>query len=175
MDAATRQKWVDWSQILSAVLVVVSLVYVAIEVRQSVKLGSADVETEIYDRLYDMGRMIVESDGLAGIVLRAREDIGQLTPEERFRYAQYQLLFFDTWEFAAVQYDDGVLGAEDWVSWECWFIREARRRPPEAFEDNLRSYFDDFIKYVRENVAWGEESHPKLEGCSTVLKTTSVE
>lgn len=145
---------VSIAEIISALAVVVTLVYAVSELKRSRALTSTSIETVLYDRMLEMDRLLVEADGFAGIVVRAREDPQGLASSELARYLGYEHIFFDAWEAAVQARNNSLMSEEMFESWDRFFAADASRRPKLAWTGNLRFYNADFIEYVEGRVRW---------------------
>jgi hypothetical protein len=139
---------VSIAEIISALAVVVSLVYVANEFRRSRALTSTDVQTILYERVQEMERLVVESAELADIIVRASGDPESLSPADRARFLAFEHIFYDSWELGWISHEEGVLGPAGWSTWNDWFAEEARRRPRFGWTENRKHFDDDFLRYV---------------------------
>lgn len=63
--------------------IVATLIYAVGEFRQSRALGSTDIEAILYSRIMELDWLVIESEGMAGIVLRANQDPSSLTQLEQ--------------------------------------------------------------------------------------------
>jgi hypothetical protein len=154
MRAGKLRTAVSMAEIISALAVVVTLVYAVSELKRSRALTSTNIETVLYDRMLEMDRLLVEADGFADVVVRAREDPESLTSSERTRYLAYEHIFFDAWEAAVQARRSGLMSEAMFESWDDFFAADAARRPSLAWTGNLRFYDQEFIEYVEGRVTW---------------------
>ena len=152
MGRMNLQTGVAMAEIVSAVAVVLSLLYVSNEFKRSRTLTSTDVQTILYERMLEMDRLLIEAEGLADLLIQAGEEPGTLVPEDSTRFLAYEHIFYDTWELAWTAHGDGVMEESAWESWNAWFGVEAQRRPVLGWAANQRHYGEDFIEYVNELV-----------------------
>jgi hypothetical protein len=100
------------AEISAAVLVIVSLIYVGIQIQQNtdtLKLSTAHNTAEDFSAPY---LIIAERGEIADIFLRGMQDIAALEPVERLRFYAYFHKFFRTYENAYYQFRRGALEAE---------------------------------------------------------------
>lgn len=145
---------VSIAEIISALAVVVTLVYAVGELKRTRALTSTNIETVLYDRMLEMDRLVVEANGFADILVRANEDPETLTSSARARYLAYEHIFFDAWETAVQARDNNLMSDESFDSWDRFFAADASRRPKLAWTGNLRFYNAEFIAYVEGRVTW---------------------
>ena len=145
---------VSLAQVVSAFVMVFTLLYAVSEWVRIQDTTSQDLQYSLYDRLNEMDLLLAESDQLADIVLRARSDPQSLAPAERIRYLAYENIFYNAWNSAYDAWTNGLIGAKEYELWERWFTADAARRPKFAWTDNLRSFNPHFIQYVESRVDW---------------------
>lgn len=142
------QTVVALAEIVTAVAVVVSLLYAASEFRRSRTLTSTDVETILYERMLEMDRLLIENAYLAEVRVVLAEQPESLTPADRERFLAYEHIFYDSWELAWIAREDDVLNEEAWNDWNGWFVAEAQRRPRMGWTGNRKNHGEEFARYV---------------------------
>jgi hypothetical protein len=109
----------DWNMIgaiaeaIGAMGIIISLLYVASQVRQNSKLSRAATRTALADGAQRLASDVVENDDIARILHAAMQG-QEVEPHERFRIQSrcYRDLRF--WDNAFYQYKEGLLTAEEW-------------------------------------------------------------
>ena len=150
MRRSSLRTAVSAAEIVTALAVVISLLYAATEFRRSRTLTSTNVQTILYSRMLEMDRMLIENGELADILIAVATDAQSLTPGDTVRYLAYEHIFYDSWELAWIAHDDGVLEDRAWAGWNEWFVAEVRRRAPLGWAGNRKNHGDDFVRYVDE-------------------------
>jgi len=145
---------VSIAEIISALAVVVTLVYAVSELKRSQLLTSSNIETVLYDRMLEMDRLTVEADGLAEILTRAYDDPESLNPVERARFLAFEHIFYDAWEAAVEAWKSDLMDEETFRSWDDYFAADAAPRTRAAWTGNLQYYNGDFVDYVESRVQW---------------------
>ncbi|HSR51705.1 MAG TPA: hypothetical protein VLV83_12820 [Acidobacteriota bacterium] len=146
------QTAVSLAEIVTALAVVVSLVYAANEFSRSRDLTSTDVQTIVYDRMLEMDRLLIENKDIADILVRVTKDPGGLTAADTARFLAYEHIFYDSWELTWTAYNEGILKEDAWKDWNAWFAAEAGRRSPSGWAGNRKNHGDDFVQYVESRV-----------------------
>ena len=114
----TLEQWAFIAQIISAVAVVASLVFVGIQLRQataSIRASSSQAHSGLYT---DLVKSIIDNDDMARIWstgLRTPED---LTEIEWVRFVAYASALFRLYESSRVQWLNGRLDDEHWSTVE---------------------------------------------------------
>lgn len=140
IDSARLQAFASWAEVASAVAVVLSLVYLATEVRRSSTMDSRDADIVLFERIADAQRMIIQTPGLAETIATAEQRADELSPADRLRYLALQDHFYNSWEMGWYYHTDGILSDVAWTEWDEWFSAEARRRPALAWLGNRHNY-----------------------------------
>ena len=100
------------AEISAAVLVIVSLMYVGVQIKQNtetLKLSTAHNTAEDFTGIY---LSLAERGELADIFFRGLQGLDALEPVERLRFYAYFHKFFRTYENAYYQFTRGALEAE---------------------------------------------------------------
>ena len=115
MEILTLEQAYYISQLIGTLAVIISLVYVAKQIRQNtntIKLNSAQ---NLSHELRESLALLASDAELSGIHLRAMRDIDDLAPVEKFRF--YILLnnIFRVYENAYYQYTQGTVDSGVWA------------------------------------------------------------
>ena len=127
-------------QIVSALIMVVTLLYAVTQWARTVSYTTQELEYNLYGRLHEMDLLLAESGDLADIVLRAGSDPQSLTSPERARFLAYENNFYNTWNALYGARESGLIGARQFGLWEEFFITASARRPKFGWTDNLHNY-----------------------------------
>jgi hypothetical protein len=126
MNKLRLTDWADVFGILSAVAVVASLYYVAVELDDNTATHQASNQRALVDALQQLEYGWVQDTDLARIVYRASE--GQdLEPVEQYRVESLVYLYLNNWEQALHAYTHGVMEEEIWSALDRWMISKARQ------------------------------------------------
>jgi hypothetical protein len=99
-------------QLLSAISVVVSFIYLAYQIRQNTRPMRRAAGREIARDLNELGRYFIELPDLNDLYLRALEKPQELTVGERFRFERLIPHVCSSFEVALEYHRDGLLGDE---------------------------------------------------------------
>ena len=81
-----------WSRVLEFVgqgAVVVSLVYVGVQVRQNTAAIRTNTSQQAYQQNQEVGLLVMESGEMAAILLQANRDVAALSPVDSLRYRRW--------------------------------------------------------------------------------------
>jgi hypothetical protein len=99
-------------QLLSAISIVVSLVYLAVQIRENTRAMRRAAARDVTRDLKDWGRFFIETPDLNELYLKAIGQPQELTAAERFRFERVITYTFSSFEMALEYNKDGLLGDE---------------------------------------------------------------
>lgn len=144
------EAWANLGQLISALAVVVSLVYLAFQVRQNTRSLRADTYARALDRVAAMQARLSGDSDLTSVITRGVRDTSALSPEERiqFTWAFYEM--FGAFEFMYHQSQAGALPGEVWGRWsgtlEWWMsfpgVRTWWRSKPTPFSSSFSAFVE---------------------------------
>lgn len=137
--------------------VVISLVYLAYQVRQNTRSLRAENYARVLNRMSELQSRLALDAGLNHVMVVGAEDPGRLTRSERVRFswALYELI--GTAEFMYHQSLDHTLPAPVWARWEAtlgWWLshpgmRAWWRARPTPFSQDFEAFAEDIIQNDR--------------------------
>jgi hypothetical protein len=104
-------------EIIGALAVVFSIVYLAIQIRQNAKSLQSTVEQSISNQFSSITANASMSN-IPGLLIRASKDPSELTDEEIGQVTMYTSALLRTFEHAHYQYRLGNLSRETWDAFE---------------------------------------------------------
>ena len=107
-----------WIDVSSAAAIVISLVFVGMELRQNTAAVATQALMEMSTSINEDLRAIAESESLAEIDVKARGGLQNLTDIERRRYELSWLSTINTYEAAFLAHQKGVIDDLDYSPWE---------------------------------------------------------
>ena len=154
MRRLSLESAVSLAQVVSAFVMVFTLLYAVSEWKRTVDYTTQDLENYLGQRFLEMDLLLAESDKLADIVLRTGSGPKNLTPPERARFLAYENIFYNTWNALYDARESGLIGPRQFGLWEEFFTAEAARRPKFGWTDNIHQYTPPFIEYLNSRVKW---------------------
>ena len=141
--------WASVAEIISATAVVISLLYVAIQIKHNTVAVQANTFKEVATEWGGLQLAIIENSDFAKILVKA-ESGESLTPSEAYRLSTWIFYMFANWEQAFLGYERGLLGEEEWLGWDRyyrWLVNQNHFRS--AWEANpVEGFAPSFIQYV---------------------------
>jgi hypothetical protein len=108
----TLQDLANLGEVIGAIAVIASLIYLAFEIRQNTQAMRRAATQDIHRSLNEQARCLVESPDLAALFFRASQRPSELTGEERFRFQMLLTYALSNFEMALGYYREGLLGDE---------------------------------------------------------------
>jgi hypothetical protein len=129
MQTRRLKTWVAIAEIISAIAVVFSLIYVGLEIRRTTIESDTDIQAELLTYTYERRVLVIESEDLSRILIKGYNDLNSLSAEELLRFQYYVELHFVTWERAFMARQAGVFSEELYGGWKNWFTTVAMNNP----------------------------------------------
>jgi hypothetical protein len=105
-------------QAVGALGVIVSLIYLGLQVRADARARRAQTMLEIERAYSDVMASISHHADLSDILIRAGEDMSSLTNAELYRFLMLQGQVWRAFEYAFLQYRHGHLKASEWQGFQ---------------------------------------------------------
>lgn len=113
MDWATGSALAD---MISAAAVVISLIYLAVQVRSGTRALKTTIRDSVFHSLIEWNSELMSDPDLAHIFQEGSRDITTLTERERARYVHVMYSFYKLFENIYIHYLEGSAGKEAWES-----------------------------------------------------------
>ena len=111
----TIQDWGAIGEIVGGLAVIVTLGYLAFQLRQNAMLTRAMIRQNIAESVRSMTHAGIDSDAFSSIMHRVMAG-GDVTEEEHTRFLRWLVGSFRVYENAYRQYETGLYTDEDWES-----------------------------------------------------------
>ncbi|MDH4289945.1 MAG: hypothetical protein OEV65_14490 [Aquincola sp.] len=139
--------------LIGAIAVVVSLVYLAIQVRQNTRAVRASTERAIFAQNMDFDRMVVSDPELNRIWILGRSKPDQLTEEQARRFRRLMSMYYRHFEDLYFQHQDALVGNRVFDAWRTIGM-ELSRQPGavlwwERYSGVLTEEFRHFVEQGR--------------------------
>ena len=150
-----------WGEFLGGIAVVVSLVYLASQIRQNSKLLRASTASVTYDAQNLTSSLVIQDPELARIFWEGMADRNALSEADRQRFDPLIGIIMNGFRQHFRLRRDGVLGAEQWKDMEQglrWSVQQPGHQQwwREWSETTYRGEFRDFVDgLMREGEAAG--------------------
>ena len=141
----------DAAELVGIVAIVISLIFVGLEVRQSAAATRGATQQALADAAREASAALVEDVETAELILRflSATDWSDFTEAERFRSVILFTSMLRVYESAYYQRNEGNLSVELWAGWEASLRGVAPMPGVALYWTERRHYFDErFRLYV---------------------------
>ena len=105
-------------EIVGALAVVLSLVYLAVQVRENTRALRRAATGEAVAAVREWSHRLIDNPSINQLFRKGLEGMENLSADERARFVALLFNFFKTFEHLHYQYAEGGLDPEVWVGWE---------------------------------------------------------
>lgn len=161
-------------EIVGALAVVLTLVYLAVQVRQNTTALRGATAAEAVGAVREWNSRLIDDLVVSELFAKGVEDPTQLSDAERRRFVPIAFNFFKTVEHLHYQYARGTLDPEIWAGWEVVLTGYMASAGMQAYYKERRSAFS------REFQLWVDRSSPdpgfmRIKGLADALSSASPE
>lgn len=151
----TLEYWALIAEIAGATAVVMSVIYLGVQVRANTKVLRSQAHFNALSLAQRPFEMVIDNEGLSKIL-----DVGfatpeKLTPEQWIRCGNYMFMQFNAWEYLYYQHRDDSIPKELWVGADAYFKQLIDTKTGYSrFWSEFQSAFDEpFRSYVANEFA----------------------
>ncbi len=142
-----------WGELVGIVAVVVSVGFVAYELRQNTEAVRVANHQALVAMDLEKNAWLRDPE-FAETYVRARSDFGALSPVQVRQYMTFIADTFNAWEFAHITYVDGAMTENIWLGWDGFYRSELATAGGRIFwTDQRPNYSPAFRAYVDSIVA----------------------
>jgi hypothetical protein len=147
-------------QIIGALAVVISLFYVAHQIRQNTNAVRSATAQTVHEHFAKWYHLVAADDELAQIVAKGLRDYGSLSEKERVRFVATFMAFLSYTQNAFLKWREGLLASPLWMGWEHVIMNLVGAPGGKAFwKDRAYMFGDEFRRYVETDLM-KREPHP---------------
>ncbi|HSM31552.1 MAG TPA: hypothetical protein VK854_12710 [Woeseiaceae bacterium] len=147
------QSLASLGEIIGAIAVVVSLVYLAVQVRQSTRAQRLENASRILDRTAAMQAALSRDPAMSTLFAKGISDPSKLTPQERIQFTWAMYEFFGALEFMFLAAKEDSIPDEIWQRWSsaaAWWLTFPGVQAwwdvrPIPFADSFSSYVESLL------------------------------
>lgn len=141
-------------EIIGAIAVVVSLIYLAVQVRQNTQAQRTENFSRALDRVAAIQAALSQDSGTAVIFAKGVVDPGKLTPKERIQFTWSMYELFGAFEFMFLASKSNSLPEDVWQRWSSavayWLsfagVRNWWQARPIPFTTDFTSYVERLLQ-----------------------------
>ena len=135
-------------EFVSAIAVVVSLLYVAAQIRQNTSAVRSTSHQAVLDAAQRLSTTLMQHPEVASLVIKANREYGSLTLEERIRFLAYADQYFGTWQAAFLNHDRSLIDSDTWRSMDAVSVRHLGPALREFWQKERGGYVQAFQAHV---------------------------
>jgi len=136
-------------EFISGIAVVVTLVYLAIQIRHNTRAVRSSMHQDMVESTLRIAESVSDNADVGRIVLRADEDYDALTAVERIRFEAYAERVFSNFESVFYSYRNSMIEQDLWESWESSYLDDISRNSLRRFWHELHPlHLSDFMDFI---------------------------
>jgi len=136
-------------EFISGLAVVVTLVYLAIQIRHNTRAVRSSMHQDMVEATLRVAESLSDNADVGLIVLKADEDYDNLTAGELLRFEAYAERVFGNFESVYYSYRNSMIEEDLWVSWESSCLADISRVGMRRFwQDQRPLHLRDFMDFV---------------------------
>ena len=138
-------------EFISGLAVVVTLVYLAIQIRHNTRAVRSSMHQDMIESTLRIAESVSDTDDLGRIVLHADEGYDELTDVERIRFDAYAERVFNNFESVFYSYRNSMIEEDLWESWESSYLTDISRAAMRRYwQEESPQHLRDFMDFVEE-------------------------
>ena len=151
----TLEYWALIAEIAGAIAVVMSVIYLGVQVRANTKVLSSQAHFNALSLAQRPFEMVIDNEGLSKILNVGFATPEKLSPKEWIRCSYYMFMQFNAWEYLYYQNRDESIPKELWVGADESFKQFIETKPGYGrFWSEMQNAFDEpFRSYVTNEFA----------------------
>ena len=140
-------------QVIGAIAVVISLIYVAMQIRQNTNAVRSATAQTVHEHFAKWYHLVAADDELAQIVANGLRDYGSLSEQERVRFIAAFMSFLSYSQNAFLKWREGLLASPLWLGWELVIMNLVCAPGGKVFwKDRAYMFGDEFRRYIEGEV-----------------------
>ena len=147
-------------QVIGAIAVVISLFYVASQIRQNTNAVRSATAQTVHEHFAKWYHLVAADDELAQIVPKGLRDYASLSEKERVRLVATFMAFLSYSQNAFLKWREGLLAPQLWRGWELVIMNLVCAPGGKAFwKERAYMFGDEFRSYIETDLM-KREPHP---------------
>jgi hypothetical protein len=140
-------------QVIGAIAVVISLIYVALQIRQNTNAVRAATAQSVHEHFANWYTTFASDASLSGVVISGLKDYGSLSETDKARLVAIFMAFLSYSQNAFLKWRQGLLAPSLWLGWEQVIMNLVCAPGGKAFWKE-RSYLfgEEFRRYVEDDL-----------------------
>ena len=122
MPKLKLSEWANVAEIIAAMVIVISLIYVGLEVNQNTQALRNEVHQNVMAILSEQQNVLVTDAEFHRIFATAEISPAELTDLEWSRFEEFLYVRFGVWEYLFVSYQDEAIPDSVWSAYEPYYL-----------------------------------------------------
>jgi len=145
----TLEQLGNLGEFVSGIAVVVTLVYLAIQIRHNTRAVRSSMHQDWIESTLRIAESLSDNADVSRIVLKADEDYDSLTDQERIRFEAYAERVFGNFESVYYSYRNSMIEEDLWESWESSYLDDISRGSLRRFwQEQHPLHLRDFMDFI---------------------------
>jgi hypothetical protein len=147
-------------QVIGAIAVVISLFYVASQIRQNTNAVRSATAQTVHEHFAKWYHLVAADDELSRIVANGLRDYVSLSEQEKVRFIAAFMAFLSYSQNAFLKWREGLLASPLWLGWELVIMNLVCAPGGKVFwKDRAYMFGDEFRRYIDDDLI-KREPHP---------------
>ena len=146
-------------QVIGAIAVVISLIYVAMQIRQNTNAVRSATAQTVHEHFANWYHLVAADAELARITASGLRDYASLGEQERVRFVAAFMSFLSYSQNAFLKWRQGLLAPSLWLGWEQVMMNLFGAPGGKAFWRDRGYIGEDFRRYVEDDLM-KRQPHP---------------
>ena len=147
-------------QIVGAIAVVISLVYVAFQIRQNTNAVRAATAQSVHEHFANWYHLLASDESCAQVVIDGLKDYHSLSEKDKARFVAVFMAFLSYSQNAFIKWRQGLLEPSLWLGWEQLLMNLAGAPGGRAFWKERSYLFGQDFRSHFENDLMKRTPHP---------------
>ena len=134
----SRERRRELFEVIGLLAVVGSLLFLALEIRHSSTVASAQTINEIYDAVREIDLATFADPELTRITATTTAGLSDLNDSERRQYEQYVILMIEVWDRAIERENEGLIVSSSFATWHDYYESFIERHVTREMWEEIR-------------------------------------
>ncbi|MEJ2312456.1 MAG: hypothetical protein P8Y10_13270 [Gemmatimonadales bacterium] len=144
-------------EFIGAIAVVLSLLYLAVQIRQNTRSVRAASNLSYARLSHDFSALLASDEKIARLYRLGLEDLTQLTEDQHVQFDALLVTLFRSWQYVYQQYSESLLAEDEWQAASrnlLWIIRQPGAE--DWWKDRQAMFTDPFRCFLGERGRTGQ-------------------
>lgn len=148
------------SELIGAAGVIITLIYLAIQIRNNTRAVRLDTAHNIMEEIRDLYSLMAEHGDLANLINRAATDYDSVQGQDKVRWYALNMNFIRSLENGHIQWQEGALDERVWYGMKQQSADYTRLPGFHDFWKNRKHWFsEEFQEFMRTEIMGSEREH----------------